>query len=142
MNKRIIFHIVGGIVGALIYYFFFDETTLGQVFIFFIAYVILSYLVDIFLERRRNKQRHSVDTSVDDEKVTAFIEAIGGIKNIISTDYESSRLKVVINEVDLLDQEKLKDLDLNGAYLSGNQLQVTIGSNASDFSRQIAELIP
>jgi len=141
LGKRIIFCVIGGIVGALIYYLFFDETTLTQTLIFLITYIVLSSLVDFALEKRREKQNQAVESTVDNEKVGALIEAIGGAKNIISTDYESSRVKIVLNDVDLLDQEKLKALDLSGSYLSGDQLQVTIGSNASDFSRQIAEAI-
>lgn len=142
MSKRIIFCIIGAIVGTFIYYVFFDETTITQAVIFFFTYIVLSSLVDFILQKRRNQnQNQSLETSVDPEHVKSFIEAVGGAKNITSTDYESSRLKVVIVDIDLLDQEKLKALDFSGAYFSGNQLQVTIGSNVSDFSRQIEQVI-
>jgi len=140
MSKRIIFHIIAGIIGAIIYYMFFDGTTLVQAFLFILVYVGFSLLFDFVIEKRRAKLDQATAT-VDHEKVKAFIEAVGGAKNISSTDHESSRLKIVINEVDLIDKEKLKALALDGAYLSGDQLQVTIGANSSDFSRQIKEAI-
>jgi len=140
MSKRIIFHIIAGIIGAIIYYMFFDGTTLVQAFLFILVYVGFSLLFDFVIEKRRAKLDQATAT-VDHEKVKAFIEAVGGAKNISSTDHESSRLNIVINEVDLIDKEKLKALALDGAYLSGDQLQVTIGANSSDFSRQIKEAI-
>jgi phosphotransferase system IIB component len=48
-------------------------------------------------------------------------------------------VKVVIKDVDLIDQDKLKELALDGAYLAGSQLQITMGASSNDFARQISE---
>ncbi|MCL1990683.1 MAG: hypothetical protein FWG67_07325 [Defluviitaleaceae bacterium] len=143
MNKRIMLHIVCGLIGALVYYMLFEETTPLQAIWFCFLYVGISVVFDVVLGRirLRNKKGENLITTADHEQVKALIEAIGGTANIVSTDFESARVKVVIKDVDLLDQEELKSLSLEGAYLSGNQLQVTVGKSSSDFSRQIQDSI-
>lgn len=140
MRKKIIFHIIAGVIGATIYYLFFEGTTILQAFLFVLVYLGFSLLFDFIVEKRRAKSNPTT-VAVDRELVEAFIDAVGGAQNIASTDHESARLKIVINDADLIDQEKLKALALEGAYLAGDQLQVTIGANSDEFSRQIEAAI-
>lgn len=134
MNKKLILHIVCGIVASIIYYMVFEGTTQLQAFFFFLIYIGLNLMFDFVLAKKRGS---SIPQSSSAENVSAFIEAVGGRKNIVTTDFESSRVKVVLEDVDLVDQVKLEALSFDGAYLSGSQLQVTVGPNSSDFSRQI-----
>jgi len=141
MGRRMIFHVIFAIIGAFAYYLFFDAVLISDAIIFAIIYLVFSFLLDFIRNKIRSKKNKTQVNSIDHAKVKAFIEAVGGTENITSTDSESSRVKVVIKDVDLIDQDKLKELALDGAYLAGDQLQMTIGESSGEFSRQIREAI-
>jgi len=142
MNKRMIYEIITAIVLGLVFYFFNEDATFVQVAIFIGTYAILSFVFNqIFRKRRNIVQTSAANVEADAEVVNAFIESIGGVENISETEFSSARLKVTLIDVDLIDQEKLNALNFEGAFLSGSQLQVTIGTNSGDFSQQISNLI-
>ena len=141
MGKRMIYHIVFAVILAFAYYAFFADAEMIDGIVFAIIYLVFSILFDFILEKIRSKRNKAGVTTASHSKVEAFIAAIGGAKNITSADSESSRVKVLIEDVDLIDQDKLKELALDGAYLAGNQLQVTMGTSSDDFVRQIREAI-
>ena len=136
-----IVHVIFAVILAGAYYLFFDEAELGHAVMFAVIYLGISVIFDFISDRMKAKQTNVQVTTVDPTLVNAFIEAMGGTRNITSTESEASRVKVVLQDVDLVDQDKLKELALDGAYLAGNQLQVTMGASSSDFSRQINEAI-
>lgn len=138
MDKRIIYHIVFASVIAVIYYLFFDGTTLIQAVTFAVVYVILSFLLDLIMDKRKAKLNREQVVAVDEKEVLALIAAVGGTGNIESADSESARVRIVIKDVDLINQSQLEALALEGAFLSGNQLQITIGTNSSAFAQKIA----
>ena len=141
MNKRILINVICAVIFSFGYYFMIDDVQIGQAIVFGFIYLGLSVIIDFISARIRAKKNNAQTTTVDQELVMSFIETLGGAKNIISTSSESNRLKVVIQDVDLINQEKLKELALDGAYLSGNQLQVKIGPGSNDFSQKIEKLI-
>lgn len=141
MGKRMIVHVICAVILAVAYYLFFDDAVIEHALLFAVVYLGISAMLDFMSDRMKAKKRTAQVATVDLARVKAFIEAIGGAENVTSTDSEVSRVKVVLQDVDLIDQDKLKALALDGAYLAGNQLQVTIGANSSEFSRQIQEAI-
>ena len=140
MIKKIIFHLIFAIVGAFAYYLFFNDVLMNEAIVFAFVYFVSSTILGLILSKMKSNEKNQI-TTVNTEKVTAFIDAIGGIGNIIEASSASSRLKVVIKDSDLINQDKLTALELSGAYLAGNQLQITIGSNTDDFLHQIHEVM-
>lgn len=140
MIKKIIFHLIFAIVGAFVYYLFFNDVLMNEAIVFAFVYFVSSTILSLILSKMKSNEKNQIAT-VNTEKVTAFIDAIGGIGNIIEASSASSRLKVVIKDSDLINQDKLTALELSGAYLAGNQLQITIGSNTDDFLHQIHEVM-
>ena len=142
MGKKMIFHVICALVGALIYYLFFEDALLIDVIVFVTVYLLFSLLIEFVLSRSKsNRRNRNQDAVADHEQVDGFIDSIGGIGNIITTDFEASRVKIEVRDVGLIDPDKLKDYALDGAYLAGNQLQITIGPNSGDFSDQIRKAI-
>ena len=141
MNKRIIFHLIFAIIFAVGYYLLVDGADILEAVMFVVVYLVFSILLEFVRHKTRKKAEQIRSTVADNEKVKALIEALGGSENIVSADSESSRVKIAIRDIDLIDQDKLKEVALDGAYLSGNQLQLTIGANSYDFSHQIRDAI-
>ena len=143
MGKKMIFYIIFGIIVTFAYYLFFDEVRIIDIVVFVAAYIAGSLIIEFILSKIRSNQKKDKTqaVTVDNTKITAFIEAVGGTHNLISTDFESSRVRVIIKNVDLIDQDKFRKLPLDGAYLAGNQLHMTVGAGSGDFSRQIQEAI-
>ena len=142
MGKKMIFHVICALVGALIYYLFFEDALIIDVIVFVTVYLLFSLLIEFVLSRSRSNRRNRTQgMTADQEQVEGFIESIGGTENIITTDFEASRVKIEVRDVGRINADKLKDYALDGAYLAGNQLQIAIGPNSGDFSEQIRKAI-
>ena len=146
MGKKMIFHVICAIVGALIYFLFFDDALIIDIIVFVSVYLLFSLLIEFILSKSRSNRRSKTDEVADNfvqknTRIAGFIEAIGGSVNILSTDFEASRVKIELRNISLIDPEKLKEYALDGAYLAGSQLQITVGSNfgvtPAEFSNQI-----
>ena len=141
MGKKMIFHAIFALIGAIVYFLFFNDIILIDLIVFISVYLLFSLLIEFVLMQIKSKKVITQAKPVDNSQVTAFIEAVGGASNIATTDFESSRVKVVIKDVDLIKQDKLAVLFPNGASLAGNLLQITIGARSSDFSYQVRKAI-
>jgi len=141
MGKRIIFHLFAALLLGSIYYFVYDGADVASVFIFALTYLFFSAVLDFLLHRRKKTGNNKQITTVEPEKVAALIEAVGGKENIVSSAFESSRVKIGIRDADLINKDDLEKIAVDGAYLSGNQLQMTFGASSGDFSRQITNFI-
>jgi len=141
MRKKMIFHAICAIVGVFIYYLFFDEVLLIDIIVFVSVYLLFSLAIELVVNKARSNRNKTQGTVVDHAEVELFIEAIGGIENIITTDFEASRVKIEVSDVNLIDTNRLKEFALDGAYLAGNQLQIAIGPNSREFSQQIRGVI-
>jgi len=142
MGKKMIFHVICAVVGALIYFLFFDDALIIDIIVFVSVYLLFSLVIEFILSRSRSNRRNKTqDATADYTQVEGFIEAIGGKNNIVNTGFEASRVKIELVNVGLINADSLKEYALDGAYLAGNQLQVTIGSNfglsPGEFSNQI-----
>lgn len=141
MNKNIILtNIIFGIIFGVIYYLVISDN-ITETIVYILGFVILSTVIGQTLKKRSEKKESTMAVSVDRAEVDKFINAIGGQANIASTSHEVSRVKVSLKDVDLIDQDKLKALELDGAFLSGDQLQVTFGKQAAGIAKQINEHI-
>ena len=146
MGKKMIFHVICAIVGALIYYLFFEDALLIDIIVFVSVYLLFSLIIEFVLSRSRSNRRNkNQGATADHDQIEGFIEAIGGRNNIVKTDFEASRVKIELVNVSLIDPDKLKEYALDGAYLAGSQLQLTVGSSfgssPGEFSNEIRKAI-
>lgn len=140
MNKNLMLTIITGIIVGAIYYFF-VSANLVEATAFTLVFMILYASLEVILNQTRKKKALVAAVAVDLAEVWAFMEAIGGQSNIAFASHEVSRVKVSLKDVDLIDQAKLKALKLEGAFLSGEHLQVTFGKRAEGVAQQINEQI-
>ena len=137
MGKKMIFHAIFAIIGAFVYFLFFDDIVIIDLIVFVTVYLLFSLLIEFVLIQIKSKKVITQTVPATEIQVKAFIAAIGGPGNITKTDFESSRVKVELKDVELINQANLKALFPDGASLTGNRLQITIGASSSDFSRQV-----
>jgi len=81
------------------------------------------------------------NTPISSELITEFVAALGGQANIVSVDSEVSRVKIELHSPDELDAEKIKRLELDGVFVTGNIVQATFGDQANAIAARIHELI-
>ena len=136
---RIVLHLIVAIIAAIILHFL-SGTDLQRAITFVVTYMIISFILDYFRDRRQAKKNASLAKKADAETVAKLMAAAGGVENIEFADHESNRVKVKIKDANLLDEEALKTMDFDsGAYFSGDQLQVTVGGHSEDFAQQIMD---
>jgi len=131
-------NVISGIIFGLVYYFIFEDDLIETLLVT-LGFIILSTLIEIVLVRMRKKRTSTEVVVADEGQVLDFVRAIGGSGNIESVSHEVSRVKVTLKDVDLIDQDQLNDLALEGAFLSGNQLQATFGKQAEYIAAKINE---
>lgn len=58
-----------------------------------------------------------------------IVQCVGGMDNIQGTAHCATRLRIVLQDNDLADMEKLENIDkVKGAFIAGNQLQLIFGA--------------
>ena len=144
MNQRIIRHLTNAVIFTVVYYFVGRDVALEQAAIFGGIYLLISIVMEKIMGQIRTRKLQ--DVGQEEGKglslpVDALITAVGGKENIGSVDAEASRLKLSLLDVDQINQEDLKKVAADGAYLSGNELQISMADHAEQMVNHIREAI-
>lgn len=140
LGKRIIFQLILTIVATAVYYLIFDNTTFQRAIVFAVLYFVMSVVLEIFRERRQVQKSKQVDgakSEVDVKISQALTAALGGKDNIETASHDGGRVKIKLIDSDLIIQDQLQELPLDGAVLTGDYLQLSIGANSADFAQLI-----
>ena len=105
----------------------------------FIYFTLSYYIIKIF--------KYNIFEETKEEKITqegsdalAFIEALGGRENIISTDACITRLRMEVKESSHLDEEAFKKLGAKGVIKpNSTTIQVVLGTKAESVAEKIKE---
>ena len=82
----------------------------------------------------------NVDTNGTD-LAAKVLEALGGAENIKSLDACITRLRVVLDDAQKMDKEKLKALGAAGVMQVGNNVQAIFGPKSDTLKSQIKEIM-
>ncbi len=75
-------------------------------------------------------------------RIRGFIDALGGVGNLVSVDACTTRLRLVVADQDAIDEPALKALGARGLIRpSPRDLQVVIGPTADNLAREIREAL-
>jgi len=110
-----------------VYYYF------GSIILLYMIYFISLFLYD----NQYIKKSQTSKIVVNQEIVEKFLILLGGNENIISVDYESSRLKVELKNIKDVHLEEMKNLGAKGVFIAGNKLQAVVGNNAEGLENAI-----
>ncbi|GEN31396.1 PTS system N-acetylglucosamine-specific IIC component [Cerasibacillus quisquiliarum] len=72
---------------------------------------------------------------------TQIYEGLGGDKNVISVDYCTTRLRVEVNDMNQVDEAKIKATGVPGTHIVGkNSIQVIVGTNVQFVADEVNKL--
>ena len=66
-------------------------------------------------------------------------EAVGGIGNMNTIDNCFTRLRIVVNSMDTINEEALKETGSRGLVKRGNEIQIIYGTNVNKFRKALED---
>lgn len=72
----------------------------------------------------------------------AVLAALGGAGNVVELEPCITRLRVRVNDPDIVDVGALEALGAHGVRRTGNEMQIVLGPSAEDVSDALAALLP
>ena len=69
-----------------------------------------------------------------------LVELLGGVGNILDSEYSHSRFKVTLRDVSLVDKEGIQKLGSKGIVEIDNQLKIILGTNSKQLAKYISHL--
>ena len=82
------------------------------------------FIAFYYLKKKQNK------SIVNPDFIAALLLYLGGNNNILKVEFEQSRLKIEVNELYLVDLEKLKTLTDKGIFVTGNIIKALFKDEA------------
>ena len=100
-----------------------------------IQYVIIGVVLLIIslVIVKLNKRNFNVEAN-------KLITYLGGKDNIINTEYNMSRFKVILKDVSLANKEAIQKLGAKGIVEIDNQLKIIFGKNARQLKKYIEDI--
>lgn len=97
----------------------------GQYFIILIVLLIIAFSVIKF----NRKDLHI--------EMNKLVSLLGGIDNILNTEYSQSRFKVTLNDVTKANKDAIMALGAKGIVEIDNQLKIILGENSKKIKSYI-----
>ena len=69
-----------------------------------------------------------------------MIQCLGGKDNIIDSEVNMSRLKVILKDMNIVDKEGIQKLGAKGIVEIDNQLKIIFGPNSKQLKKYIEDL--
>ena len=120
-NSMYLWLIVGPIIGLL----------------YFTTFYWLIKLFDFKTPGREVESTESQSFSSSTDKARAVLVALGGKENITHLDACITRLRLELNNVDIVDREALKSMGSSGVMVSGHNMQVIFGPESDSLKEEI-----
>ena len=97
-----------------------------------IAAVIVFALIKTIKFAKKKQSFIEEESENTIEQKAVFFEAYGGESNVKEIVNEMSRITVTVEDIDLVNTEKLKELGATGILLVGNQVKCGFGDRAKN----------
>jgi phosphotransferase system IIB component len=73
-------------------------------------------------------------------EMNRLVEYLGGINNIINSEYNFSRFKVTLKDVSVVDKDAIQRLGARGIVEIDNQLKIILGPSSKQLKKYIDDL--
>ena len=114
------------------------EMNMSDYFIYILIAVVLIVLVwFIFAKGLKNKKPKEVTLKDIPIDLEALVNAFGGIDNIKETEAQGSKIRVFVENDDLVKVNVLKELGASGIIQSTGKVTVILGKFSSEISKII-----
>jgi len=98
----------------------------------YIIIVAVLLIIALALIKANNK-----NFTVESNKL---VELLGGIENIITSEYSHSRFKVFLKDISIVDKEGIQHLGSKGIVEIDNQLKIILGPSSKQLAKYISQL--
>ena len=116
------------------------EMNMSDYFIYILIAVVLIVLVwFIFAKGLKNKKPKEVTLKDIPIDLEALINAFGGIDNIRETEAQGSKIRVFVENDDLVKVNVLKELGASGVIQATGKVTVILGKFSDEISRIVNE---
>lgn len=75
------------------------------------------------------------------EKAVSLVASLGGFANIDSVESCLSRIRVRVQDIDLVEAERVQALGAQGMFVSGNQIQAIFGPGSEPLREQMEAVL-
>lgn len=96
---------------------------IGIILFAILLLAVIFYLTCGLRSKRENKNKveHII---VDTIFMESLISGLGDLSNISTVSIDNGRLKFKVNDLDLLNTNKLKELSTSGVFITGNNVKL------------------
>jgi len=109
---------------------------------------IFFLLLLIFLSTKNKTPRPASKSETTQAKLEQFrpkalelIEVLGGQENIQGMSSCLSRIRITVDDIDVIEPEALKSLGATGMVVSGNQLQAIFGGESEPLRQAVEDIL-
>ncbi|MCC0695524.1 glucose-specific PTS transporter subunit IIBC [Clostridioides sp. ES-S-0048-02] len=151
LGVKIGFTFSGGLIDFLLFGVLPNRTPWYLAILVGIGFAVLYYSVFRFMIRkfnlktpgREDESESNVETSEisKDKLASEILIALGNKENLKSLDACITRLRLVVNDIDKVDKEKLKSLGAAGVMVIGNNVQAIFGPKSDAIKSNIKDII-
>ncbi|MDI0266649.1 glucose-specific PTS transporter subunit IIBC [Clostridioides difficile] len=151
LGVKIGFTFSGGLIDFLLFGVLPNRTPWYLAILVGLGFAVLYYSVFRFMIRKLNLKtpgrEDESETNVGtvemskDELASEILVALGNKENLKSLDACITRLRLVVNDIDKVDKEKLKSLGAAGVMVIGNNVQAIFGPKSDAIKSDIKDII-
>ena len=98
--------------------------------------ILVLLLVVAFIIFKKKKNPNS-KIKVDDDFINNLIGYLGEIKNVNNVNVDNGRLKIEVNDLDIVKLDEIKSLALNGVFVTGNVIKILFKYDSNTIKKAI-----
>lgn len=108
--------------------------------IFFAGLLLLGILWTVYEKRSRSARLEKMEREANGEayKLASIVSGLGGVDNIYDLDCCATRLRVVVNDDNLVDRNMLRSTGASGILGKRRGIQIIYGSSAGRIKSELA----
>lgn len=106
-------------------------------------YIIFTMGIGYLIAKRRAKVIQNetndeiISTTANNFNIDKLINALGGLNNITNVQSTISNLKISLNDVNLINQNTIKNLGAKGSFINENKITILFGDTSKDIANKI-----
>jgi|SRR5690554_4716691 phosphotransferase system IIB component len=98
----------------------------------YVIIIIVLLLIALAIVKANKKDIHI--------EMNKLVEYLGGIDNIIDSEYSFSRFKVALKDISKADKDEIQKLGAKGIVEIDNQLKIILGPESKNLKKYIDDL--
>ena len=109
-----------------------------KVWIMIVAAIVLLLLIALIIFLIiKNKSKGGKRITVNDEFITNLITLLGETKNIKETNVDNGRLKITVDNLDLVNLEGIKEIATSGVFVTGNIIKTLFRLDSQTIKKEM-----